>query len=321
MKKLTRASDIVTKVATTLALLCVSSTANCWAASSKNQRVPDPTLEKSCTQLSEHTYEISYYSDTNSLKYESCQVDGVPDGETRNYYENGQLRSAGFYKNGKPTGPWTRWYTTGKKQDEGNWDEGRPMGVWHSYYNDGRPKEVFHFASQGEKCLEQSFAPDGTQLKVSPCQSEKRNTSFARFNLNVLSLFEDSSGQYTTGELSWNPEIPLNNRLSLQGLVGAFILYSQSSQSHFLGAEVGPLLSLKLNSALSVEVGPGFQLWLDTNTNSSFELLAQLSYSVSANKWIHRFFIGVSDVTGMPNGNTTGPLKSTVFELKAGLGF
>lgn len=284
----------------------------------KSNRQKDPELEQKCTKLPGHSLEVSYFIETDSLNYESCQIDAIPDGETRTYYENGAPRSIGSYSRGVLTGAWTRWHPSGNKMDEGEWDKGHPVGNWKSYYANGLPKEVFKYTDSGDRCTLKAWSEKGSVKVIThPCKAELRQASLAHFTLNALSIFQGHSGQYNTAELSWTPEIGVGPKLSIHGILGGFILYYQNTQSHNLGLEGAGLLQFQNSPRMSLALGPGLAVISDTSQTKALELLSEISYYNKPGNWIDRIFIGVSKVVHV----STAPSSnfSDILELRLGI--
>ena len=51
-------------------------------------------------------------------------INGSPDGEWTDWYENGQKKSEGRYKDGKLDGKWTKWYKSGQIMLKRNFKDG-----------------------------------------------------------------------------------------------------------------------------------------------------------------------------------------------------
>jgi len=78
--------------------------------------------------------------------------DGIYQGEYRQYYSSGKLRSKGQYLDGKKNGRWTTFHENGKMHSSGQYRRGKWEGVWIDYYEDGSVR------SQG-------FYVDGARLE------------------------------------------------------------------------------------------------------------------------------------------------------------
>ncbi len=72
---------------------------------------------------------------------ERTYVNGQVHGESRLWYENGQMRLRTSYLHGKEHGVHTEWYPSGKKKEEVAWVDGRGQGTFMAWYETGQPKE------------------------------------------------------------------------------------------------------------------------------------------------------------------------------------
>ncbi|MFQ3575776.1 MAG: toxin-antitoxin system YwqK family antitoxin [Cytophagales bacterium] len=63
-------------------------------------------------------------------------------GSFESYYENGNLKSKGFYHHNKPTGKWKYFFENGKLQMEGSYSDGVPVNEWNYYYESGNIAQI-----------------------------------------------------------------------------------------------------------------------------------------------------------------------------------
>lgn len=73
-------------------------------------------------------------------------AEGRKQGDWREFYETGELRSRGKYKDNRREGLWVFYYLDGKVEQEGNYRIGRPDGDWKWYYKNAQTwrEEVFY---------------------------------------------------------------------------------------------------------------------------------------------------------------------------------
>lgn len=62
---------------------------------------------------------------------------GIDDGITKEWYENGQLRSIIAYHKGKKHGTWEAWHSNGKKWVEQRFEMDQPVGSWQIWNEKG----------------------------------------------------------------------------------------------------------------------------------------------------------------------------------------
>ena len=68
-------------------------------------------------------------------------VGGIPDGTSKEYYRNGELKSKGKYEKGKKTGKWVYYHQSGEKESEGVYKNDQKVKVWKYYDNNGNLKD------------------------------------------------------------------------------------------------------------------------------------------------------------------------------------
>lgn len=90
------------------------------------------------------------YYENGNLKYEQNYKNGILDGKMKLYYENGKIEVDGNYKNGKAEGVWKSYYEDGKLKGEGKFGNGNREGVWKKYSEDGKVIQEENFKN-GEK--------------------------------------------------------------------------------------------------------------------------------------------------------------------------
>lgn len=75
------------------------------------------------------------------LRFEWNYKDGKPDGISKGWWPNGQLKQTRPWKNGILDGIWTFWHRNGEKQSEGPFKKGFAAGEWTYWNPDGTVKE------------------------------------------------------------------------------------------------------------------------------------------------------------------------------------
>lgn len=58
-------------------------------------------------------------------------------GHCERYYENGQKMEEGEYEHCKETGMWIYWYENGNKKEEGSYEDAKKVGLWKYWDIDG----------------------------------------------------------------------------------------------------------------------------------------------------------------------------------------
>jgi len=71
----------------------------------------------------------------------------------KNYFENGNLKSAGWIENGKKVKYWRTYYKNGTLKTEGHFKNNLPTKYWKHYSSDGTIESEGHFKN-GKKIKE-----------------------------------------------------------------------------------------------------------------------------------------------------------------------
>lgn len=82
---------------------------------------------------------ISYYED-GTKEFESCFVNGKREGKLISYHPNGKIRLVSNYKNDKPEGLSTFYYENGKIKETRTYKNNTLTGEWKTFYENGRLK-------------------------------------------------------------------------------------------------------------------------------------------------------------------------------------
>jgi antitoxin component YwqK of YwqJK toxin-antitoxin module len=65
------------------------------------------------------------YNPDGTISYYENYVNGIENGEAKEYFQNGKLHQEGNYKNGKEDGLWKEWYSTGQLKRQTEFKEGK----------------------------------------------------------------------------------------------------------------------------------------------------------------------------------------------------
>ncbi len=78
-----------------------------------------------------------YYDDGKPWSL-NTYVNGEYHGIYKNWYPNGQLRQQGYYEKDLETGEWLKFYENGAIDTRGEFREGKQYGIWLSYNMEGK---------------------------------------------------------------------------------------------------------------------------------------------------------------------------------------
>lgn len=87
------------------------------------------------------------FSDTFLLKEKFEFVNGMLDGKSCSFYEDGNLKWRGTYKDGKMTGKWEFWDDNGNKYCEVYFNNDVYNGSFRSWHANGNLKEAGHYSN------------------------------------------------------------------------------------------------------------------------------------------------------------------------------
>jgi antitoxin component YwqK of YwqJK toxin-antitoxin module len=83
-----------------------------------------------------------YYPDGTTTSYYRHYVNGLENGESKEYFQNGKVHQEGAFKNGKDDGLWKEWYSTGQLKRQTEFKEGKVLSSkedkkFHSLFSKG----------------------------------------------------------------------------------------------------------------------------------------------------------------------------------------
>lgn len=127
----------------------------------------------------------------------------------QSFYENGNLKSQGYYVKNKPNGKWAYYFENGKVSMEGNLKDGEYEGVWTYYYENGNTNmkgEVNHGSREGEWIY---FYENGKIKSIGHYKKNNKEGTWKYFYedgaFKAEAVYENDKGlyqeYYQTGEL------------------------------------------------------------------------------------------------------------------------
>jgi antitoxin component YwqK of YwqJK toxin-antitoxin module len=93
-----------------------------------------------------HGSEQSFYPNGNTAE-ETIWHNDLKNGTWKQYFENGQLKSACTYVNGKLEGRYTSHFPDGAKETEGHYRNDAPDGEWNRYDSSGEISSTIRYAN------------------------------------------------------------------------------------------------------------------------------------------------------------------------------
>ena len=82
------------------------------------------------------------YNPDGTKSYYENYINGIENGDSKEYFQNGKLHQEGVYKNGKEDGLWKEWYSTGQLKRQTEFKEGKVLSTkedekFHSLFSKG----------------------------------------------------------------------------------------------------------------------------------------------------------------------------------------
>jgi antitoxin component YwqK of YwqJK toxin-antitoxin module len=91
-------------------------------------------------------------------------VNGRPNGDQIEWYENGNIKKKGSYAEGARDGTWIMWYSNGNKRGETTLSNGRPDGMAKEWYSNGSLKNEGHYID-GRRIGPWKYWTEGNELQ------------------------------------------------------------------------------------------------------------------------------------------------------------
>jgi antitoxin component YwqK of YwqJK toxin-antitoxin module len=127
----------------------------------KTEKYEDGVYIKNAAELVRLDVKNEYY-DNGKVKTSGTYKDGIPEGVTRIYsedgliiggktYSNGFVVAEGIYdERGYQQGKWKEYYNDGKLKSEGEYKDGKRIGEWIYYHNNGKIEQRGKFVAGGK---------------------------------------------------------------------------------------------------------------------------------------------------------------------------
>ena len=104
---------------------------------------------------------IAFLPNGDTALFES-RVQGVENGPSLRWHDNGQPMEARRYEHGRKTGIHRGWWPNGKPRFEYHFKEGEHDGPMNEWYEDGTPLRAFHMRMGHEDGQQRLWWPDGS---------------------------------------------------------------------------------------------------------------------------------------------------------------
>ncbi|MCB0505047.1 MAG: hypothetical protein KDC58_06045 [Cyclobacteriaceae bacterium] len=138
-----------------------------------------------------HTY---YELEGEPLKEEyRINEKGEFDGEYTSFYENGNIKSKGFFSRNKSTGEWSYYFLSGELRMKGTVENGKNIGVWEYYYESGGKKMEGEIVDGRKKGLWVIYYTNGSKQSEGFFESNTR--------IGTWKYYAESGGLKATEEI------------------------------------------------------------------------------------------------------------------------
>lgn len=109
------------------------------------------------------------------------------------FYENGVLKSVGYYNNNKKEGIWKFYDTDGKLSRSGSYINGKMNGIWNNYYNNGAVSSSVNFDNDRLEGESKYFHQNGTIKEIGDFKNDLKEGVWKTFDENGKLI---STGKY-----------------------------------------------------------------------------------------------------------------------------
>lgn len=99
-------------------------------------------------------------------------VNGKEEGESKSFWENGQLEKIEYYQNGRKEGAYKKFYRNGQLRETGTYHRGKKIGEWKFFYENGRLEEIGMY-KDGKHGKWKYFNMDGDLYRVEVYENGK----------------------------------------------------------------------------------------------------------------------------------------------------
>ncbi len=101
------------------------------------------------------------YDENGILRSEKYFENGVRHGPSRLYYNTGEVMTEWHYRNGKRHGPSLGYYKSGAKKDQGHYINDQLNGTVLQFYENGMTRASLNFKNDVQHGESKTFFPDG----------------------------------------------------------------------------------------------------------------------------------------------------------------
>ncbi len=203
------------------------------------------------------TYE-EYYEKCNILKLSCNYLNNEKEGEQREYYDNGELKTIGYYKNSKLDSIARWYYQNGKVRGEFFRLNGSLFGIQKEYYETGELKYLYFMKNDSEQLFAFDFNEQGKII--------------AQSNKLLYGIYEkDTLLTIDTAKLVFYTIVPPNYKISLKIVEKQKNKYYHSEVAEFdtINNNDGVLILKNFTNTGKYEIGAVVH-YDSKNFNSSF---------------------------------------------------
>jgi len=126
--------------------------------------------------------------------------DGRQHGPTREWFDDGSVRTEGAYEHGATTGQWRSYYSGAVVRSEKSYRVGTPVGTWTTYFADGSPSTVLVHEGEGKARLTE-YGPAKKKLREGGLVGGARQGAWIEWDAHGNEL----RSQWEAGKLEAQP--------------------------------------------------------------------------------------------------------------------
>lgn len=178
----------------------------------------------------------------------------VIEGETKRYFENGQLKETGSYADNKRTGVWKTFYKNGQVAEMGSYVDNKRAGVWNTFYENGQLKEAGSYTDDKPQGVWEQYRKNG-QIRSKYVAIEANPNPWSSGGSDYLQKFlqywdKDGAAILKNGNGILEEENPNNRTITTTVFKDSLSLYSINSKNDTIFSH------LTVDKAATYEGGP-----------------------------------------------------------------
>jgi len=228
-----------------------------------------------------------YDSEGKPLKEEfRVNEKGELDGDYTSFFENGNLKSTGFFANNKSTGEWSYYFSSGEIRMKGSVSDGKNVGVWNYFYESGGKKMEGELENGKRTGLWKIYNTNGIKQSEGHFDGNTKIGTWKYFcksgELKAIEAIEEDRTVYTEFYVSGNKKASGDNFDSKKN--GEWLYFFEDGSLQAKG---------------TYREGKKFGAWKYYNESGSIKAEGNYFNDVTDGVWIHYYESGAIQSKGV----------------------